>query len=110
MFKYCPTPACFEQGWIETRAESAAERAEFWEQLPFQIHSQHLQASWVFAMRLGAVGRVWGVGELCCSLSVVAELHYPSLQLQGLGSDRGGRGDLHAGWDLPTVGKSAAHC
>lgn len=41
----------------------------------------------MFAMRLGTVGR--SVGGLCCSLSVVAELHGPSLQLQGLGTATG---------------------
>lgn len=90
VFQYRPTPACFEEGWIKTRAESAAERAECWEELPFQIHSQRLQASWVFAMRLGAVGRSFGVLGDCCSLSVVPELRCLSLQPQGSGSDRGG--------------------
>lgn len=88
VFQSRPTPACFEEGWIKTRAESAAERAECWEELPFQKHSHCLQASWVFAMRLGTVGR--SVGGLCCSLSVVAELRGPSLQLQDSGSTRGG--------------------
>lgn len=66
VFQYRPTPACFEEGWIKTRTESAAERAECWEELPFQIHSQCLQASWGFAMRLGAAGRSFGVLQPLC--------------------------------------------
>lgn len=70
VFQYRPTPACFEEGWIKTRTESAAERAECWEELPFQIHSQRLQASWVFAMWLGAVVRNFGVLGDCVAASL----------------------------------------
>lgn len=49
----------------------------------------------------------WGVGELCCSLSEVAELHCPSLQLQGSGSDRGGvicmQGGIFQWWESQQI-------